>query len=90
MTPIRQFFLDMCVRHDLPALQDLDGTYSRAGYVPVRNTLRGVWPWHWEQARQHRYQWCDHHVGQDNYTWVGDDIWFTDEKLALAFCLRWS
>ena len=81
LTPIREFCQEVKLRHRL-AFIDWTSEFRSAGYHHAQPAQLDNW--------SEMHQWCNHHIGCENYAWNGSNFWFVREHDAVLFALRWS
>lgn len=86
MTPIKDFIREVNVRRE--SLRELSSTiiwtdeFIKGGYYhAIPGSLS-----HWSEI----HEWCNHHIGCDNYAWNGSNFWFENQKDCVLFKLMWA
>lgn len=53
-----------------------------AGFIVVQAKSWTYW--------SEMHQWCSENLSLDNYTWIGTDFWFDNQRDATLFALHWA
>ena len=73
-------FADMAYLDGHP--MEMQQQLEQSGFTKIRLINAYVW--------KELHDWCRQFIGEDHYTWFGSTFWFSCEKDAIMFDLKWN